>query len=161
MNKKLRNWAIYQAFNGNNLEEVAQAFDVSRDKVTWVASQPAPKKPKNFSEQDATQVTQAIFDAKAPANKQPESLQIMDALKGHVLSGLALDDLTRQLDMAPSTVIHYLTMLTGAGMVTQLEDGNYALSVRTLQIAQAYSNEMIKASNRINTLSQQVVAGRF
>lgn len=88
-------------------------------------------------------------------------LRVMDALKGHSLTGLSNTDLVKHLQMSAPTVNRCLNTLIEADMATQLDNGRYALSVRTLQIAQAHANEMAKASDRINELNQRVMAGSY
>jgi hypothetical protein len=44
-------------------------------------------------------------------------------------------------------------------MATRLDTGRFALSIATLQIAQAHAEEMARAQNRINEINQRVLAG--
>lgn len=88
-------------------------------------------------------------------------LAVMKALKGHSLSGLSNGDIAKQLNMPAPTVTRCLATLIEAGMATQLDNGRYALSVKTLEIAQAHANEMTRASDRINELNQRVMAASY
>lgn len=85
-------------------------------------------------------------------------LAVLKCLKGHSLSGLSNGDIARQLNLTAPTVSRCLATLIEAGMATQLDNGRYALSVKTLEIAQAHANEMVRASDRINELNQRVMA---
>lgn len=87
-----------------------------------------------------------------------KALSVMRALKGHTLSGLSNGDIAKQLNMPAPTVSRCLATLIEAGMATQLDNGRYALSVKTLEIAQAHANEMARATDRINELNQRVMA---
>lgn len=88
-------------------------------------------------------------------------LNVLKTLKGHTLSGLSNGDIARQLNMPAPSVTRCLATLVEAGMVTQLNNGRYALSVKTLEIAQAHANEMAMASDRINELNQRVMAASY
>lgn len=92
------------------------------------------------------------------ATSATKVLNVMKALKGHTLSGLSNGDIAKQLNMPAPTVTRCLATLIEAGMATQLSNGRYALSVKTLEIAQAHANEMAHASDRINELNQRVMA---
>lgn len=85
-------------------------------------------------------------------------LNVLDALKGHTLSGVSNGDIAKQLKMPAPTVSRCLATLVEAGYATHLDNGRYALSVKALAIGQAYANEMVRASDRINELNQRVMA---
>lgn len=86
-------------------------------------------------------------------------LRVLKALKGHSLTGLGNGDLAKALNESPATVNRCLNTLVAEGMAMQLDNGRYALSVATLQIAQAHATEISRATNRINELNQRVAAG--
>ena len=88
-------------------------------------------------------------------------LKVMQAMKGHSLTGVSNTDLAKNLGMSAPTVNRCVNTLIEAGMATQLETGRYALSVQALSIAQAHANEMAKASDRISELTQRVMAGSY
>lgn len=87
------------------------------------------------------------------------TLDVMFALRGHSLNGLTNTDLSKSLNMIPSTVNRCLNTLIEAGFATKLDTGRYALSVRMLQIAQAHAHEITRAQGRIDELTQRVSAG--
>ncbi|ODC03216.1 IclR family transcriptional regulator [Terasakiispira papahanaumokuakeensis] len=86
-------------------------------------------------------------------------LRVLKALKGHSLSGLSNSDLAKALNESPATINRCCNTLIAEGLAIQLETGRYALSVAALQIAQAHSTEMARASHRIDELTQRVAAG--
>lgn len=90
-----------------------------------------------------------------------KALEVLKALKGHSLNGLSNGDLARNLNQSPATINRCLNTLIESGLATQLESGRYALSVKTLEIAQAHANEMVRASDRINELNQRVMAASY
>ncbi|MCY1391420.1 MarR family protein [compost metagenome] len=86
-------------------------------------------------------------------------LRTLQALRGHSLKGLSNGELATRLQDSKANVNRSVNTLIAAGLAVRLEDGRYALSVGMLQIAQAHAEEMARAQNRINELSQRVLAG--
>lgn len=86
-------------------------------------------------------------------------LRVMTALKGHSVTGLSNGELARALGDSPATINRCLNTLISEGMVTHMENGRYALSVKMLQIAQAHASEMSRTQARIDEMNQRVLAG--
>ncbi|WP_041523618.1 helix-turn-helix domain-containing protein [Gilvimarinus agarilyticus] len=86
-------------------------------------------------------------------------LRVLDALKGHSLTGVSNGELAKALGESPATVNRVLNTLIEAGFAIRLDNGRFAHSVKLLQIAQAHANEMARSQSRINELSQRVAAG--
>lgn len=86
-------------------------------------------------------------------------LRVISTLKGHSISGLTNGDIAKALGKSPATINRHLNTLISEGYAIKLDSGRYALSVKMLQIAQAHANEMARATDRINELSQRVHAG--
>lgn len=88
-----------------------------------------------------------------------KALRVFKALKGHSLNGISNQALAKGLGMVPSAVSRAMDALIAEGLARRLDNGNYALSIMTLQIAQAHANEMARATERINEINQRVLAG--
>lgn len=98
-----------------------------------------------------------------PRSKTSQSgtrvLRVLDALKGHSLTGVSNSELARALGESPATINRVLNTLIDAGFAIKLDNGRFAHSVKLLQIAQAHANEMARSQGRINELTQRVAAG--
>lgn len=86
-------------------------------------------------------------------------LRVFKALRGHTIHGLSNGDLSAGLRESPSTVTRALHTLIAEGLVIKLETGRYALSIQTLQIAQAHANEMANVISRVSEINARVAAG--
>ncbi|MFY9179646.1 MAG: helix-turn-helix domain-containing protein [Venatoribacter sp.] len=83
-------------------------------------------------------------------------LNVLIALQGHCLNGLSNTDLAKALRESPTTINRCCNTLIAAGLVTQLENGRFAHSVKMLQIAQSTANELSRGSERIAELTQRI-----
>src|SRR5690606_31096969 len=92
-------------------------------------------------------------------NLVARTLRVLSALKGKSLHGVSNQELAKTCRLPASTVTRILSTMIEEGYVMQLETGRYALSVRMLSIAQAHANEMSRAQEKINELTQRVQAG--
>lgn len=86
-------------------------------------------------------------------------LKVLSALKGRSLDGVSNAELARALGETPATINRTLNTLIAEGFATKLDNGRFALSVKMLQIAQSYANEMSRGQARINEITQRVNAG--
>lgn len=80
-------------------------------------------------------------------------------LKGQSVKGVPLAVLARELKEPASTVLRTLEAMASEGMVTQLDNRFWALSILSLQIHASHLSEMERASARLNELQQRVAAG--
>lgn len=92
-------------------------------------------------------------------NLTSRTLHLINALKGHSLSGKSLRELAAATKIPEPTAVRILETMIEEGFVMKLDTGRYSLSIRVLQIAQAHANEMSRATDRINELQQRVHAG--
>lgn len=92
-------------------------------------------------------------------NLTSRTLHLINALKGHSLSGKSLRELAAATKIPEPTAVRILETMIEEGFVMKLDTGRYSLSIRVLQIAQAHANEMSRATDRINELQQRVQAG--
>ncbi|MFA7269851.1 MAG: helix-turn-helix domain-containing protein [Sterolibacterium sp.] len=97
--------------------------------------------------------------AKDTATSAEKVLRCMVALKGHTLSGLSNQELSRMTGFDPSSVTRYMQTLIEVGLVTKLDNGRFAHSVTLLQIAFAHAEHVERTQNRISEINQRIAAG--
>lgn len=86
-------------------------------------------------------------------------LKVQKLLKGHTLTGLSNGEIAKALDISPANACRYLNTLISEGLATKLTNDRFALSIGMLQIAQATSNELIQANDRIDEIRQRIAIG--
>lgn len=86
-------------------------------------------------------------------------LKVLFALSGHSLTGLSNTELSKALGESPATINRCLNTLVAEGAAIKLETGRYAQSIRVLQVAVRYQQEVGKAQQRMDEISQRVMAG--
>lgn len=92
-------------------------------------------------------------------NLTSRTLHLINALKGHSLSGKSLRELAAATKIPEPTAVRILETMIEEGFVTKLHTGRYALGVKVLQIAVSHADEISRATDRINELQQRVHAG--
>ena len=93
------------------------------------------------------------------SNSGIKVLRVLNALKGHTLSGLSNGDLAKGLNESPATINRCLNTLIAENFAVKLDNGRYAQSIAFLQSAQAYTSEISSQTARIAELQQRVAAG--
>lgn len=86
-------------------------------------------------------------------------LEIIKLMKGRSLTGLSNGEIAKALATSPQNVSRDLATLVEAGFAAKLDGDRYALSVAVLQIAVAHQLEVQAAQQKIDELSQRVLAG--
>lgn len=86
-------------------------------------------------------------------------LTVFKALRGHTLNGLSNKELAKSLGYPPSAVTRALCNLIEAGLVIKLDNGRFAHSIQTLQIAQAHAEHCAQLQQRITEINQRIAAG--
>lgn len=81
------------------------------------------------------------------SSKGSRILQVFKSLHNHPLIGISNKEICETLGLTAVQVSRDLADLIEEGLVQKLDNGNYAYSVRTLQIAENYrrQNERLKA----------------
>ncbi|MAL00854.1 MAG: IclR family transcriptional regulator [Alcaligenaceae bacterium] len=99
-------------------------------------------------------------------NKEPaviasalKVLQVWEKLKGHTLTGLSNAELVAATGQSAPNVSRALNTLVEGGYVTRYDNGRYAHSIKTLQIAQAHANHMSTFATRAAEIDQRIAAG--
>lgn len=68
-------------------------------------------------------------------------LSVFKALDAHPIIGIGNKEIADGLGIAPASVSRDLDDLVEAGLAVRLDNGNYAYSVKTLQIAERFRQQ--------------------
>ena len=82
-------------------------------------------------------------------------LSVFKALEAHPLIGISNKEIADGLDLNPSYVTRELEDLIEAGLVVKLDNGNFAYSVKTLQIAERFRRQQEGMMARLEELNQR------
>lgn len=90
------------------------------------------------------------------SSKGTRILQVFKALHNHPLIGISNKEIADSLGVSAVHVSRDLADLMAEGLVQKLDNGNYAYSVKTLQIAENYrkQNERLKA--RLDEMNRNI-----
>ncbi|MGO1073203.1 helix-turn-helix domain-containing protein [Lysobacter sp. CA199] len=86
-------------------------------------------------------------------------LRVFKALKGYSIEGISNGDLARGLNESPANVSRALATLIEEGLAIKLDNGRFAHSVQTLQIAFAHASAVERIQSRISEFQQRLAAG--
>lgn len=90
------------------------------------------------------------------SSKGTRILQVFKALHNHPLIGISNKEIADNLGFTAVQVSRDLADLISEGLVQKLDNGNYAYSIRTLQIAENYRKQHERLMARANELSRNV-----
>ena len=86
-------------------------------------------------------------------------LKVFKALKAHPIIGLSNKEIADSLGISPSYVSRDLNDLIEDGLVMKLDNGNFAYSMRTLQIAERFRQQHEQLQERLKEISYRLEAG--
>ena len=89
------------------------------------------------------------------SGKGQRLLSVFKALEAHPLIGISNKEIADGLDLNPSYVTRELEDLIEAGLVVKLDNGNFAYSVKTLQIAERFRRQQDGMMARLEELNQR------
>nr|DAV11993.1 MAG TPA: Transcriptional regulator [Caudoviricetes sp.] len=89
------------------------------------------------------------------SSKGQRLLSVFKALEAHPLIGISNKEIADGLDLNPSYVTRELEDLIEAGLVVKLDNGNFAYSVKTLQIAERFRRQQEGMMARLEELNQR------
>ena len=92
----------------------------------------------------------------ATSKKGSRILRVFKALEAHPIIGISNKEWTVGLGISAVHVSRDLEDLIAEGLVTRLENGNFAYSVKTLQIAERFRQQQERLQNRIAELGRRV-----
>ncbi len=83
-------------------------------------------------------------------------LSVFKALEAHPLIGVSNKEISDGLGISPVHVSRDLEDLVTAGLVMKLDNGNYAYSIKTLQIAERYRRQVEYLRGKLEETDQRV-----
>ena len=90
------------------------------------------------------------------SSKGTRVLKVFKALKAHPIIGMSNREIADGLGISPVHVSRDLEDLIAEGLVVRLENGNFAYSVKTLQIAERYRKQHEMLAAKLEELNQRV-----
>ena len=92
----------------------------------------------------------------ATSKKGSRILRVFKALEAHPIIGISNKELAEGLGLSPVHVSRDLEDLIAEGLVTKLDNGNFAYSVKTLQIAERFRQQQERLQSRIAEIGRRV-----
>lgn len=93
------------------------------------------------------------------SEKGQRLLKVFLALKAHPIISISNKEIADGLGISPVHVSRDLEDLMTTGLVQKLDNGNYAYSIQTLQIAERFRCDQERLKARLGELDQRVEAG--
>lgn len=95
----------------------------------------------------------------ATSKKGCRVLKVFKALEGHPIIGISNKEISDGLGIPPASVSRDLEDLIAEGLVVKLDNGNFAYSIRTLQIAERFRQQHEAIAAKLEELKRRT--GRF
>lgn len=92
----------------------------------------------------------------ATSKKAQRLLRVFLAMDAHPIVGIGNKELADGLGLTPTQVSRDLEDLTAAGLAIRLDNGNYAYSVRTLQIAERFRQQQERLTAKLAETAERV-----
>lgn len=92
----------------------------------------------------------------ATSKKGSRILRVFKALEAHPIIGISNKELAEGLGLSAVHVSRDLEDLIAEGLVTKLDNGNFAYSVKTLQIAERFHRQQERLQSRIAEIGRRV-----
>ena len=92
----------------------------------------------------------------ATSKKGSRILRVFKALEAHPIIGISTKELAEGLGLSAVHVSRDLEDLIAEGLVTKLDNGNFAYSVKTLQIAERFRQQQERLQSRIAEIGRRV-----
>ena len=83
-------------------------------------------------------------------------LKVFKALKEHPIIGISNKEISDGLGIPPASVSRDLEDLIAEGLVVKLDNGNFAYSIRTLQIAERFRQQHERLQSKIAEIGNRV-----
>lgn len=90
------------------------------------------------------------------SNKGSRVLKVFKALEAHPIIGLSNKEIADGLGLTATQVSRDLDDLIAEGLVVKLENGNFAYSVKTLQIAERFRQQQERLLHKIQEIGRRV-----
>lgn len=92
----------------------------------------------------------------ATSKKGSRILRVFKALEAHPIIGISNKELAEGLGISAVYVSRDLEDLIAEGLVAKLDNGNFAYSVKTLQIAERFRQQQERLQSRIAEIGRRV-----
>lgn len=92
----------------------------------------------------------------ATSKKAQRLLRVFLAMDAHPVIGISNKELSDGLGLTPSQVSRDIDDLVASGLVIKLENGNYAYSIKTLQIAERFRKQQERLNARLQELENRI-----
>lgn len=83
-------------------------------------------------------------------------LKVFKALKAHPIIGISNKEISDGLGISPVYVSRDLDDLIAEGLVVKLDNGNFAYSIKTLQIAEGFRRQTEYLRDKLEETDQRV-----
>ena len=93
------------------------------------------------------------------STKGARLLKVFKALEAHPLIGISNKEIAAGLGISPVHVSRDLEDLINEGLVEKLDTGNFAYSIKTLQIAERFRKQQEQLNKRLAETGNRVDAG--
>lgn len=90
------------------------------------------------------------------SGKGTRLLKVFKALEAHPIIGISNKDIADGLGISPSSVSRDLEDLIAEGLATKLDNGNFAYSIKTLQIAERFRQQHERLQSKIAEIGKRV-----
>ena len=90
------------------------------------------------------------------SGKGQRLLKVFKALEAHPIIGVSNKEIADGLGISPAYVTRDLQDLIAEGLAVKLENGNYAYSVKTLQIAERFRRQQERLLNKAQEIEQRI-----
>ena len=90
------------------------------------------------------------------SNKGVRILRVLKALDAHPIIGVSNKEIADGLGISPVHVTRDLNDLIAEGLVTKLDNGNFAYSIKMLQIAERFRQQHERITERLRELENRI-----
>lgn len=95
------------------------------------------------------------------SGKGQRVLRVFKALEAHPLIGLSNKEIAAGLGLTPTQVSRDLDDLIAEGLAVKLDNGNFAYSIKTLQIAEQFRKQQERLQSKVQEIGSRVDSGGF
>lgn len=89
------------------------------------------------------------------SNRSQRLLKVFKAMDAHPIIGISNKELSDVLGITPVNISRDLDELIEAGLAVRLDNGNFAYSIKTLQIAERYRRQQEQVTAKLEELNQR------
>ena len=90
------------------------------------------------------------------SKKATRVLKVFKALEAHPIIGISNKEIADGLGISPVHVSRDLEDLIAEGLVVKLDNGNFAYSVKTLQIAERFRQQQARLTTKLEETAERV-----